>query len=88
MRSHSLWPQREGGHAKEKSGRSATRETAPVTSHSLRHTFETMLKVAGIPMAVVMELIAEDSEEMSEHYPHVGDEAMKKADAAMPDITA
>lgn len=36
-----------------------------------------------IPSAVVMELIGYDSEEMSEHYTHVGQEAMRKAAEAL-----
>ncbi len=39
-------------------------------------------------MAVVMEILGHDDEGMSEHYTHGGDEAIKAAAAAMPDITA
>jgi hypothetical protein len=45
----------------------------------------TLLKEAGIPAAVVMELIGHDSEQTSEHYIHVGSEALKKAAKSMPD---
>lgn len=33
-----------------------------------------------------MELIGHDSEQMSEHYTHVGQEAMRKAAEALPNL--
>lgn len=35
---------------------------------------------------LVMEMIGHDSEQMSEHYTHVGSEALKKAAEALPDL--
>ena len=52
--------------------------------HSLRHTAVTLLKEAGIPQAVVMELVGHDSEEMSQHYTRVGREALIGAANAFP----
>lgn len=49
-------------------------------------TAVTLLKDAGIPEAVVMEMIGHDSEQMSAHYTHVGREALEKAAAALPEI--
>ena len=43
-----------------------------------------MMKDAGIPEAAVMELVGHDSEQMSARYTHVGQEALKKAAAALP----
>jgi len=54
--------------------------------HALRHTAVSLLKDAGIPEAVVMELVGHDSEAMSAHYTHVGTEALAKAVAALPKI--
>lgn len=54
--------------------------------HCLRHTAVSTLKEAGIPQAAVMELVGHDSEEMSQHYTHVGEEALRKAAAAMPKL--
>lgn len=34
-----------------------------------------------------MELIGHDSEQMSQYYTHVGQEALKKAAEALPDFT-
>jgi integrase len=55
--------------------------------HCLRHTAVTMLKEAGIPVAVVMELVGHDSKEMSQHYTHVGKAAMTTAAHTFPDFT-
>ncbi len=57
-----------------------------ISFHSLRHTAVTLLKEAGIPAAVVMELVGHDSQQMSEHYTHVGTEALKKATDSFPDV--
>jgi integrase len=73
-------------HTKDRNGRAGAKEAAQLSFHSLRHTAVTLLKEAGIPAAVVMEMIGHDSEKMSEHYTHVGSEAMKKAADAMPDL--
>jgi integrase len=54
--------------------------------HCLRHTAVTMLKEAGIPAAVVMELVGHDSTQMSDVYTHVGVEAMQKAADSLPDF--
>lgn len=67
---------------------SGAKEAAQLSFHSLRHTAVTLLKEAGIPAAVVMEMIGHDSEKMSEHYTHVGQEAMRKAAEALPDVLA
>jgi integrase len=67
-------------------GRSAQREGNKLSFHSLRHTAVSLLKDAGIPEAVVMEMIGHDSKQMSAHYTHVGREALEKAAAALPQI--
>lgn len=68
-------------------GRSAERAKNDISFHSLRHTAVTLLKEAGVPQAVVMEMIGHDSEQMSQHYTHVGKEALAKAAAVLPDLT-
>lgn len=47
-------------------------------------TLRSQLKKAGIPAAVVMELIGHDSAQMSEHYTHVGQEATGKQAEPLP----
>lgn len=74
-------------HRKTGVGRGSSRDDSGLSFHSLRHTAVTLLKEAGVPQAVVMEMIGHDSEQMSQHYTHVGKEALAKAAAALPDLT-
>lgn len=67
-------------------GRDARRSGGNLSFHSLRHTAVSLLKDAGIPQAVVQELIGHDSEAMSALYTHVGAEALRKAAAALPEL--
>jgi integrase len=73
-------------HESKKIGRGSKRAANALTFHSLRHTAVSLLKHAGIPEASVMELIGHDSKEMSDHYTHVGREALEKAAAAFPEV--
>ena len=65
-------------------GRNGRRTSNDLTFHSLRNTAVSLMKNAGIPEGVVMELIGHESKAMSAHYTHVGDEALEKAVAALP----
>ena len=47
-----------------------------------------MLKEAGVPAAVVMELVGHDSPEISTHYTHIGREALAVATGKFPDPLA
>ncbi len=67
-------------------GRGVGSARSGLSFHCLRHTAVSLLKEAGIPASAVMEYIGHDSEEMSQHYTHTGDEAMAKAAAAFPNI--
>jgi integrase len=67
-------------------GRSGRRTKYEVSYHSLRHTAVSLLKDAGIPEAVVMELVGHDSHQMSAHYTHVGFDALTRAAAALPNL--
>ncbi len=60
------------------------RDHSLLSFHSLRHTAVTVLKEAGVPLAVVMALIGHDSEEISEGYTNIGAEAMAAGAAKMP----
>lgn len=73
-------------HRKTGEGRGANRDESGLSFHALRHTAVSLMKDAGIPAAAVMEMIGHDSEQMSEHYTHVGSEALAKAAAALPDL--
>jgi integrase len=72
-------------HRSKGKGRDAKRSTDGLSFHALRHTAVSLLKDAGIPEAVVMELVGHDSKAMSAHYTHVGTEALAKAVAALPE---
>ena len=69
---------------RQKSESPGPRDHSGLSFHSLRHSSVTLLKEAGIPLAVVMELIGHESEAMSQNYTKVGDEALEKAAAAFP----
>ena len=79
---------RKKAHRKAMSSGRQTRTGGPaeLTFHCLRHTAVTMMKEAGIPAAVVMELVGHDSKQMSDVYTHVGVEAMQKAADSLPDF--
>jgi integrase len=64
--------------------RGARRTSYELSFHSLRHTAVSLLKDAGIPEAVVMELVGHDSKQMSAHYTHVGREAPGKGGRSLP----
>jgi integrase len=76
-------PPKHSGTGKGRNGRRTKNE---ISFHSLRHTAVSLLKDAGIPEAVVMELVGHDSEQMSAHYTHVGFEALARAAAALPEV--
>jgi integrase len=65
-------------------GRGTRRASNALSFHCLRHTAVSLLKDAGVPQAVVQELIGHDSAAMSAVYTHVGEEALVKAAAALP----
>jgi integrase len=73
-------------HRSKGKGRDGLRASNALTFHSLRHTAVSLLKDAGIPGAVVMELVGHDSKEMSKHYTHVGQDALVRAAASLPEI--
>jgi integrase len=73
-------------HRSKGKGRDAKRSSNGLSFHALRHTAVSLLKDAGIPEAVVMELVGHDSKAMSAHYTHVGTEALAKAVAALPEV--
>jgi integrase len=75
-------PHRKGGNK----GEGRLRSLEALSFHSLRHTAVTLLKEAGIPQAVVMELVGHDNEEMSQHYTRVGRMALEGTAKAFPDL--
>lgn len=73
-------------HRKTEREQGRRRGNGGLSFHSLRHTAVTLLKEAGIPQAVVMELVGHDNQEMSQHYTRVGRKALEGAARAFPDL--
>ena len=71
-------------HSKKGTGKNASRSAGVLSFHCLRHTAVSLMKDAGIPEAVVMDLVGHDSEQMSAHYTHVWEEALKRATGSRP----
>jgi integrase len=65
---------------------SAGIDKAGLSFHSLRHTAVSLLKDAGVPQAVVEEIVGHSSAAMSAHYTHVGVEALRSAASKLPSL--
>ena len=64
--------------------RAGWHQSRPTASfHSLRHTFVTRCVEAGVPVAVVRELVGHTRETMTMHYAHISAEAMEAALSAL-----
>lgn len=62
------------------------RKITLVSFHSLRHTFVSICKNAGVPDAVVMSIVGHGNSAMTRHYTHIGDESARAAIAKIPTI--
>lgn len=54
--------------------------------HSFRHTFVSFCANAGVPLAIVAEIVGHGSPAMTRHYSHISNDAKAKAIAALPEI--
>lgn len=54
--------------------------------HSLRHTFVSLCRQAGAPLAVVEAIVGHSNPAMTRHYSHTGDAEAIRAIAALPPI--
>jgi integrase len=70
--------------AKDGAGRAGRRRASEISFHSLRHTATSLLKNAGVPQSVVMDIIGHESKAVSQIYTHVGEAEKRKGMAAMP----
>lgn len=57
-----------------------------VSFHCLRHTFVSLLKLTGGSQAVAKELAGHSSDQVSDLYTHVPEEALSKAINALPEV--
>ena len=55
--------------------------------HSFRHTFVSLCANAGVPEAIVAEIVGHGNPSMTRHYTHVNDVAKEKAIAVLPMLT-
>jgi integrase len=74
--------------AKDGAGRSGRRAPSELSFHSLRHTATSLLKNAGIPQSVVMDLIGHESKAVSQVYTHVGESELRRAVSSMPSLSS
>lgn len=56
-----------------------TRARADASYHSLRHTFVTRAIEAGVPAPIVRALVGHATAAMTDHYTHIGAEAVRRA---------
>ena len=54
--------------------------------HSFRHTFVSFCANAGVPLAVVSEIVGHGSPMMTKHYSHINDESKDKAISVLPNV--
>lgn len=55
--------------------------------HSLRHTFVSMAANAGAPLALVQSIVGHTNSEMTRHYFHASEAALKSAVSLLPNVT-
>ena len=67
-------------------GHSVRRKVSELSYHSFRHTTNSWLKAAGVPEAVVRDILGHDSVIVSRGYTHVDEETKQKAVAKLPKI--
>lgn len=54
--------------------------------HSFRHTFVSFCANAGVPLAVVAEIVGHGNPAMTEHYSHISTETKREAVQSLPSI--
>jgi integrase len=86
LASAGLVPRRSHKKAEDGRGRSWRRRASEISFHSLRHTATSLLKSAGVPQSVVMDIIGHESRAVSQVYTHVGEAEKRRAIEAMPSL--
>ena len=72
---------------KTKKAEAGPRKVTPISFHSLRHTFVTLLKATGGSQAVAKELAGHSSDAVSDLYTHTDTATLAKAIAALPEMS-
>lgn len=73
--------------AKSKAG-SQSRQLTPISFHSLRHTFISLLRATGGNQAVAKELAGHSSDAVNDLYTHMPAETLQRAIAALPELSS
>ncbi len=73
-------------HGKEKWAHTGTRAVVEVGFHSLRHSFVSLCRASGAPLAVVESIVGHSSPAMTRHYTHTGEAAARASVDALPYI--
>ena len=63
------------------------RYSTEVGFHSLRHTFVSLAANAGAPFALVQSIVGHSTAEMTRHYFHENDDALKTTVDTIPNVT-
>ena len=67
-------------------GENGKRAVVEIGFHSLRHTFVSLCRESGAPLAVVESIVGHSNPAMTRHYTHIGELAAGKAVAALPAV--
>ena len=67
-------------------GRSCRRRVSPLSFHSLRHNFVTMLKERGATQMVARELVGHDSDAVNQLYTHTSEDVIRKSLKKLPEV--
>jgi integrase len=68
------------------SGKDGKRCIVEVGFHSLRHSFVSLCRESGVPLAVVESLVGHSSPALTRHYTHIGELAASNAVATLPAV--
>jgi integrase len=77
---------KERGKLETGKGHSQRRTVNEISFHSLRHTATSLLKNAGVPAAVAMDIIGHDSEAINRHYTHIESKTKRAALKKLPKL--
>ncbi len=69
-----------------KGDRSVRRSVSPLSFHSLRHNFITMLKERGASQMVARELAGHNSDQVNELYTHAPEDAVRNSLKRLPEV--
>lgn len=70
----------------QEENKSGVRAHVVVGFHSLRHTFVSLCANSGVPLALVQSITGHARVEMTRHYFHANENALKTAIAALPSV--